>query len=137
MDNLYKNMKMKLIEIDDTYGSLFGTITNTNNDTFKELFTKNGFSNNDLILKEKNMYSNILIIDNIFVDNDQRGKGIGNTLMDDLFDQIDANNIEALYLLADIHEEQEKGFNLIKWYEGYGFETLCNTPQGPIMKLEI
>ena len=44
----------------------------------------------------------------------------------------------SVILLADLDQAQSEGFDLVKWYEGYGFETIGKDNAGnPVMELKI
>lgn len=70
-------------------------------------------------------------IENVNVEEDARGQGVGNQLMDRFFEE--AWNAEAILLIADSGEEQLSGFELVRWYEGYDFEVIGMSGDGPVM----
>lgn len=63
----------------------------------------------------------ICLIKNIWVDENERGKGIGKKLMNQV---LDAHKDVPVLLLADYLESQKDGFSLIDWYDKFGFETI-------------
>jgi len=79
-------------------------------------------------------FNRIGIIRNLYVDEDFRGQGIGNDLMDYAINQAFDNGAESILLISDTSEDNQ--FNLTKWYEGFGFEIVGNAAGDPIMLLD-
>lgn len=75
----------------------------------------------------------VAILKNMWVEEDARGQGVGGALMDAFFEE--AWDAESFVLLADKSQEQLEGFDLEKWYEGYGFETVGVAGTDPVMVL--
>ena len=91
----------------------------------------------DISIAEKLLgkYQTIAVIRNMYVDEDNRGQGIGNELMSLAIDDASNNEAEAIVLVADIHEENT--INLVHWYEGFGFEMIGDAGGDPIMVMEL
>jgi GNAT superfamily N-acetyltransferase len=68
----------------------------------------------------------IAILKNMFVEEEQRGKGIGNYLLNEFISKATSLNAKCILLESDTGEEQEKGFDLTKWYENKGFTKITN-----------
>jgi GNAT superfamily N-acetyltransferase len=64
----------------------------------------------------------VAILKNIFVPVEQRGEGVGSQLMDYFIEE--ADKARTIILIADSDQSQAEGFNLVKWYESYGFEVV-------------
>ncbi len=73
------------------------------------------------------------LIKNMNVDEDARGQGEGNQLMCEFMDDAGDFGAEVMLLVADTGEDQQEGFNLVTWYEGFDFETVLITNAGPLM----
>lgn len=73
----------------------------------------------------------IVILKNIWVDEESRGHGAGSELMSKFFDE--ANSASSFVLIADSEQSQSEGFNLIEWYESYDFEVVGESGSGPVM----
>lgn len=73
----------------------------------------------------------VAILKNVWVDEEARGQGIGSELMFKFFDEAEAAS--SFVLIADSEQSQSQGFNLTKWYEGYGFEIIGESGAGPVM----
>lgn len=79
----------------------------------------------------------LAFLNNINVEEDKRGQGVGNELLDVFLSRATFLHAAAIVLIADTAESQAEGFDLIKWYEGRGFETILDTDIGPLMVYEI
>ena len=78
----------------------------------------------------------VAILKNMYVEDDARGKGEGNLLMEHILEAASSAGAGSVILLADTLDLQnESGFNLVYWYEGWGFEKVYQTSSGPIMIL--
>jgi ribosomal protein S18 acetylase RimI-like enzyme len=74
------------------------------------------------------------VLKNINVE--ERGRGFGNRLMSEFLDKASEHGAETVLLVADKSEEQAEGFDLVRWYEGFGFRILKQTAVGPLMITE-
>jgi N-acetylglutamate synthase-like GNAT family acetyltransferase len=90
-----------------------------------------------LIADIRSEHENVAILKNINVDDEHRGHGHGNDLMESFLAAAQDNGADTVLLLCDLNEEQSPGFDLKRWYEGWGFEAVLDTPSGPVMKLEL
>lgn len=73
----------------------------------------------------------VAILKNVWVDEESRGQGVGSELMSKFFDE--AEEASSFVLIADSEQTQNQGFNLAKWYQGYGFEVVGESGSGPVM----
>lgn len=114
-------------------GSLDGYVTDTSSEQLENyLFSfsmKSGVISN---IKDK--YKRIAFIKNLHVDEKYRGSGIGNKLLSNAIDEAYDNGAEAILLIADMEESND--FDIQRWYEGFGFEKITNTSEGPLMILD-
>lgn len=74
---------------------------------------------------------------NINVDNDFRGEGIGNKILNYFIDECIENDVKNIILVADLDEKQIEGFDLVKWYKSKGFEIVGYIYDNPVMILKI
>lgn len=80
-------------------------------------------------------YRRVAFLNNINVEEESQGKGVGRELLDGFVDEAAEHEAEAVYLVADSGEDQREGFNLVDWYERYGFDKIADTPSGPVMEM--
>ena len=73
------------------------------------------------------------VINNLEVSQDARGQGFGSDLMEKFFDRAEQDGATIVLLCADVIRDQEEGFNLIDWYESFGFEDIGHGATGPLM----
>lgn len=114
-------------------GSLEGYVVNTDQPNLRNYLKSHGTPKN-LILKIENSCKRIGIIRNLYVNEDLRNKGFGNNLMHNAIDDAYMADAEAVILVADTVESNN--FNLVNWYENYGFETIGYSTSGPVMLLK-
>lgn len=62
-----------------------------------------------------------------------RGKGWGTKLITQFLAKAKAAGCDGIILVAGTQEKQEKGFNLVKWYEQMGFTTVGHSFNMPLM----
>lgn len=94
----------------------------------------NSKSNADLIIPK---YKNVLLLRNLFVDENKRGLGTGRHLLEKVISVAKENEIEAIVLIADTLEKQLGEFNLVNWYESFGFKKIKDVKEGILMVFEI
>lgn len=63
----------------------------------------------------------------------ERGEGYGTKLLTRLVREAKAKGCDAVMLAAGVLEKQDKGFDLVKWYESHGFKTIAQGKWLPIM----
>ena len=69
------------------------------------------------------------------VEDEHMGKGHGTELLEAFIEEAAENGAQAILIVADIYEDNE--FDLVKWYERWGFQTITQTSAGPMMVLEL
>ena len=77
----------------------------------------------------------VVILKNINIDEESRSQGAGSSLMNRFMDEV--TDASAIVLIADLGESQAEGFDLKKWYEDYGFETVGYSAEDPVMVLKL
>jgi hypothetical protein len=121
---------MKKIEHYIGLSNIFGETLNTNTFEFYEYFS--AFFSDEQIdeIKQWLKKSNIIefaLIRNVFVDESQRGLGLGKKLVNQF---IKESNSLPILLIAGADDD----FNLIDWYISLGFQTTkFECEDGPIM----
>ncbi len=116
-----------MIEAKNEYGRIRGlTISDISN--IDEIYEAMSFGVNanqnmvDLFLSAiEEQYNSVGFIQNVFVNQDSRGKGFGKALLD-AFLQKECGFTEVDFLFASTCHAQRKGFNLVAFYRNAGFE---------------
>jgi GNAT superfamily N-acetyltransferase len=85
----------------------------------------------------RSRYTTIAFLNNINVDDDARGQGLGNQMMEGFIDEASQHGAEAIILMADLAEQQEDGFDLVRWYQGWGFTIIPTSSNDPLMIMEM
>lgn len=120
------------IEIEEYFGNVSGYSVSYNDENYKNFLSEslNGNKEELKIIKfiENNKYENIVIIKNLNVEEEFRGNGFGNSLLEDAISSAD-----IVFLISDKYESQIKGFLLDKFYEGNDFVSIKNTGTGILM----
>lgn len=129
-------LRENVIHIDQSNdgGSLEGYVTNTSGPQLQNYLEREG-ADQKLIEHIKQKFSRIAIFKNMYVDEDMRGQGHGSELFSDAIDAAAANGAKAIILVADLDEEN--AIDLVRWYEGYGFEIIGKAGRNPLMMLEL
>ena len=107
------------INIEQESGSVEGYVVDTNQEQLGNWMKSSGFpiSTTKHI---QNTYIRICILKSIRVEEESRACGIGSGLLQDTINEAERKGAEAILLQADTGEQND--FNLIAWYESYGFE---------------
>ena len=121
------------ILINDNRGNLIGSVYNDVN-TLMDFLVQEVPSSiyNDIKNKLK---GKIGVLKNISVN--EKGKGYGNSLVSDFLEECSIKNVDYAVLIADLGGDQAPGFDLVNWYESFGFEKIGESYAGPFMILEI
>ena len=122
------------IYIENDNGSCEGYVTETSSEQPKNwLENRHKFFGSNMLSDFKN-HERIAFLNNINVNADMRGKGHGVQLIDDFLTEAANSGAEAVYLYADLDEEQENNLSLEHWYLNQGFEPMTYHGKNPIMK---
>lgn len=78
--------------------------------------------NQDVLEYLVETYERIAFLNNIHIDEDRRGTGIGKRLLDQFENVALDYGAQAIVLFCDQNEDQVEGFDLQKWYERQGYE---------------
>lgn len=74
----------------------------------------------------------VAVIKSMWVEHECRGQGVGNDMLEEF---LSSSSATAFFLEADTYETNK--FNLVKWYEGYGFKVIAKSGGNPVMMMEV
>lgn len=112
------------ISQDHEHGNVDAYVVDTNREQLKNFLSSNGVP--ETITKQYlNKFRRVGIIKNMEVELENRGKGIGKKLFDQVIDQAYDEGAEAIFLIADVGEKNQ--FDLVRWYQSYGFDKIAKT----------
>lgn len=77
----------------------------------------------------------VAVLKNLWVEEEERGQGYGTELMELFLSAVQEEDIRHVYLIADNLEEN--AFNLVSWYESYGFRKITPKDECPLMYAEL
>ena len=114
----------KYVEIDLSLeeGSLFGYVVDSKECNLSNWLEE--INQLDSLNMIRTTYERVALFKNIWVEDDERGKGIGTSLLSDGLHEAELNGAQAVLLEADTLENNK--FDLVKWYEDFGFETISD-----------
>jgi ribosomal protein S18 acetylase RimI-like enzyme len=115
-------------------GSLEGYVVDSDQPQLTNYLESQG-ATPDVISAIKNKYNRVAIIRNMYVDEDQRGQGIGNDLVGGAIDNAAEQGARAIVLVSDSAEDN--AMDLTSWYEGFGFEQVGQAGGDPVMVMEL
>lgn len=103
-------------------GCIEGYITKPKQEEQLENYLKkHGYDEYVSFIKEK--YENLAILTNLYIEENHRGNGFGSFLVHDFIYKAKRNGADAILLVADTGESND--FDLVEWYENYGFEIVA------------
>jgi len=114
-------------------GSLTGYVVDTNMVNMTNYLSGMNVPPN-IINELKEKYNRIGIIKNVYIDDEMRGQGLGNSLMSEAIESAFLDDANAIILIADSGELND--FDLTSWYEGYGFVVIGEATSGHLMVLD-
>jgi ribosomal protein S18 acetylase RimI-like enzyme len=115
-------------------GSLEGYVVSTDKPNISNYLQSQG-ATPELINHIIKKYKTLGLIRNMYVDDDNRGQGIGNDLVSNAIDDAANDGADAIILVSDTDEDNL--FDLTKWYEGFGFEVIGIAGNNPVMILDL
>lgn len=129
---------MDFINIENEKNEVVGKITYT---IFDESSIPDWLTEDETVdrliekLDKGNLLFPAITLDNISVKKEFRNLGYGNTGMNEFCNQF--YNYATIWLQANINDRDMNKFDLVSWYEGYGFKVVGETGEGnPIMLLQ-
>jgi ribosomal protein S18 acetylase RimI-like enzyme len=115
-------------------GSLEGYVVSTDKPNISNYLQSQGVTP-ELINHITKKYKTLGLIRNMYVDDDYRGQGIGNDLVGNAIDDAANDGADAIILVSDTDEDNP--FDLVEWYEGFGFEVVGTAGNNPLMILDL
>ena len=86
----------------------------------------------DIIEAIKKINEDILLVKNMYIDEEYRGNGFGSIVFEEMLNESTTGKV---ILISDNEEDQRPGFNLNDFYTEYGFEK-ANKQSSPLMMSE-
>ena len=115
-------------------GSLEGYVVSSDKPNISNYLQSQG-TTSKLINHIIHKYKTLGLIRNMYVDDDNRGQGIGNYLVGKAINDAADDGANAIMLISDT--DDDNAFDLTKWYEGFGFEIIGFAGNNPIMILDL
>jgi GNAT superfamily N-acetyltransferase len=125
-----------LIEIDKDYGEVHGTV-GTGREFLEQFFDDYGVRDDEESTRLLNDFADagIALLKNIDVNDDRRGEGFGNRLLNLFLREAESKGAQVAFLIVDIVGDNE--FDLTTWYARHGFVRETETEAGdPVMVLD-
>lgn len=132
-----KSKSDKIIEIEWNEGSIIGFFTNINEST-KLVNKLNGFYDNafDITMElDDNYGEKVAMIENLYVEPYFRMKGYGSQLLKKFIKKAKEKKVDFIILMAD--KTEDNLFDLVKWYESYGFKLLQDDDEFSLMTMKL
>lgn len=124
------------IYITHDWGSAEGYYTETTDARFTNWFeNRHKIFDKDLLESLKERYDSVVFLNNINVEEEERGNGHGSELLEEFLEEASGHYPDAIILLADTEESQQEGFDLVAFYGGYDFEIVERYSFGVLMVL--
>ena len=116
-------------------GNIFGYVVDTDEVQLVNYFVDNHGVSENIISAIQAKYDTVAIARGMHVDDEYRNQGYGTELMNEFIEEAASEGAQAVLAIADALEDNE--FDLVKWYESWGFEVISQTGQGPFMVMEL
>jgi N-acetylglutamate synthase-like GNAT family acetyltransferase len=75
----------------------------------------------------------VAVLKEISVDPDRRLRGVGNRLMNQFLEETENLGVSAILLVANGESDHNSNFNLMDWFQSFGFAFVETTSTGPLM----
>ena len=117
--------------IEHHHGSIEGYVCGGQDVNWKNFIEGENLPGTFIEIIEAENLERIGVIKTLYVDEDARNQGIGTELMDDAMSLYDQHGADIVILFAGTREENN--FDLVEWYETYGFESIDDSPDVTFM----
>jgi N-acetylglutamate synthase-like GNAT family acetyltransferase len=121
------------IEIDEIFGTASGYVVESSREQVGHYLAEHTEQNLRVAEWVKANCHQVALLKNLNVEEDMRGMGHGNDLLEQFIAEAEDFGADAILLIADSGEIQAEGFDLTSWYEGFEFVQVLATTGGPIM----
>lgn len=111
---------MEVIEIVLEEGSASGYVVKTEEEQVENWFIRHKIDGT--AFKKAFEGKTLAFLNNMYVEEDERGNGVGTDLLSQFIDTASLSGADAIVLICDDDESQAEGFNLRDWYEDWEFE---------------
>lgn len=111
---------MEVIEIILEEGSASGYVVKTEEEQVENWFIRHKIDGTGF--KKAFEGKTLAFLNNMYVEEDERGSGVGTDLLSQFIDTASLSGADAIVLICDDDESQAEGFNLRDWYEDWEFE---------------
>lgn len=132
-----KSKSDKIVEIEWSEGSIIGFFTNINEST-KLVNKLNSFYQNafELTMDLDDKYGEkVAMIENLYVEPYYRMKGYGSRLLKNFIRKAKESKVNYIILMAD--KTEDNLFDLVKWYESYGFKLVQDDDEFSLMTMVL
>lgn len=116
-------------------GNIFGYVVDTDEEQLVNYFVLNHGVSKLVINEIRRAFDTVAVLRNVVVEDEYMNRGHGTELMEAFIEEAAENGAQAILLVADTLEDNE--FDLVKWYEGWGFESIAQTGSGPMMVMYL
>lgn len=127
--------RLVTIDIENDGGALDGYVVDATEPNLENYLREHTNLSKVIMLHLRQRGERVALLRNIRVDEDSRGQGYGGQLVDQFCQEAEAAGATAYLLICDTLEEQVGEFDLCAWYEAFGFCSVYETSQGPLMVL--
>jgi GNAT superfamily N-acetyltransferase len=135
--NLFENdgsLPREIMVRDDEHCFAAGVVFDAAGDELDEWFED--MMDDTFLAGKFRHYGIVAILYKVVVAEEKRGQGLGDSLLQRFIDEARAYGAEAILLEANTGERQNDGFDLVEWYEGWGFYTAIDR-EDPIMVKDL
>ena len=130
---IYESASPRSIEFDFDGGTVEGYSVESSAVQLPNWMSRYGIHNDSLVEDIRIKYPKIAMLNNINVEEESRGEGMGNDLLESFESEAFSHGAKAVLLIADIGESQNEGFNLVSWYSKMGYQKIIDSVSGPLM----
>lgn len=115
----------------------FGYVVNSTSEQPPNWLMNNGYPP-DVLDDIINPNVTFAFLNNIYVDDKDRGQGIGNEMISDFMSESLQLEADYVILSCSVDEIQRENFDLQRWYSGHGFIVIDSvSSSNPLMIAEI
>jgi GNAT superfamily N-acetyltransferase len=132
-NEIFESQGPSSIEFDFDGGSVEGYTVDSSAEQLPNWLARYDIYDDQIVENIRSQYQTIAMLNNINVEEDSRGTGMGNDLLESFESEASSHGAQIVLLIADVHESQSEGFDLTSWYERSGYQIMKETNSGPLM----